>query len=462
MLLDQVMDIVTVAIVGGGASGVLTAAHILRQAALDVRVVLIEPRDLGAGAAYASDAPEHRLNVRASGMSAYHDDPGHFARWINEQGIDDPQAFVSRGLYRPYLLAVLEEAIDGRAGIFEHRQDTVQRITDCGGTAELELETGARIRASRAVLALGNMIPRDPPIETPWFYSEPGYIRTPWTASLDQIGPKDEVMIVGTGLTAVDVFLTLEGRRHRGRVTAVSRHGKWPYPHGPAARREFTLDINSLPSNMPRLLRAVRDGIEQAAAVGVPWQHVIDALRPVCNALWERASAADRRQFMRHLTPIWNAARHRIPQEAYEALTAAARRSQLRTVAGQLRRVDRLNHILAATVILRDGGQFRSYPKWIVNCTGPNGDLRASPSALVRQLLADGTAVPNALNQGFETDSNGALVNVLGQRSDVLYTLGPMRRGNLIETTAINEIRQQAASLARILVNEGPKPIPVL
>lgn len=445
------MDIFTVAIVGGGASGVLAAAHILRQAAPDVRVVLIEPRELGAGAAYASDAPEHRLNVRVAGMSAYADDPGHFARWVGQHGIDDPHAFVPRGLYRPYLQAVLDEAIGDRAGVFEYRHDTVHRVTDCGCKAELELESGARFSADRVVLALGNMIPRDPVIETPWYYDEPSYIRTPWTTALDKIAPKDEVLIVGTGLTAVDVFLTLEQREHRGRVTAVSRHGKWPYPHGPVARREFTLDLNSLPSSAPRLLRAVRDGIEQAAAVGVPWQQVIDALRPVSNALWERGSDADRRQFMRHLAPVWNTVRHRIPQEAYGALAAATKRGQLRTIAGQLRRVDRLNNMLAATVSLRDGGLFRSYPKWIVNCTGPNGDLRASSSGLVQQLLADGTAIPNALYQGFETGPDGALVNLLGQASEVLYTLGPTRRGNLIETTAINEIRQQAAALAQRL-----------
>ena len=444
------MNQFTVAIIGGGASGVLAAAHILRGDSPWVRVVLIEPGELGAGAAYASDAPEHRLNVRAARMSAYDDDPGHFARWLRQYGIDDPQAFVSRGLYRPYLQAVLEEAIGGRSGVFERWRDIVHRVTDCGHSAKLELQSGACFIADRVVLALGNMIPRDPVIETPWFYDEPVYIRTPWTAQLDLIGPKDEVLIVGTGLTAVDVFLTLEQREHRGRVTAVSRHGKWPYPHGPAAGRDFTLDFDSLPAHMPGLLRAVRDGIEQAVAVGVPWQQVIDALRPLCNALWERASDADKRQFMRHLAPLWNTARHRIPLDASEALAAAARRGQLRTVAGQLRRVDRLNHILAATVALRDGGLFRSYPRWIVNCTGPNGDLRASSSALIQQLLADGAAVPNTLAQGFETNAAGALVNALGQVSRVLYTLGPTRRGSLIETTAINEIRQQATALARI------------
>jgi uncharacterized NAD(P)/FAD-binding protein YdhS len=290
-------------------------------------------------------------------------------------------------------------------------------------------------------------------IETPWYYNEPSYIRTPWTANLDQINPKDEVLLVGTGLTAVDVLLTLEQREHRGRITAISRHGQWPFPHGKAANFNFTLDLKSLPTSGPSLLRAIRDAIEQAAIVGVAWQQVIDALRPISNLLWQRATDEERSQFMRHLAPIWNTARHRIPNDAAEAIAAATRRGQLRAEAGTLRRVDRMATILSATLKLRAGGHFRTYPKWIINCTGPNGDMRTSSSKLMQQLLADSVAVPNMLNLGLETDTEGAIADAQGQTSHILYTLGPTRRGNLLETTAINEIRQQAAALAQKLLS---------
>lgn len=445
----------TVAIVGGGASGVLTAAHILRRGDPDVRVVLIEPQALGAGAAYGTDAPEHRLNVRSSRMSAYDDAPGDFVRWLTRYGHDaDPEGFAPRGLYRQYLQTVLGTAIAGRPNVFEHRRETVSRIVPSVGWAEVHLSGGERLAADRVVVALGNMTPRDPSVETPWYYDEPSYIRTPWTTDFERIAPKDEVLILGTGLTAADVYLTLESREHRGRVTAVSRHGRWPYPHCDAAGLPFTLDPATLPVHGPGLLRAIRDAIAQADMAGVPWQQVIDALRPISNVLWQRASDADRAQFMRHLSPLWNTARHRLPLDTQQAMAAATARGQLRTVAGRLQRVDRFNSMLAATVKVSGGGVFRAYPKWIINCTGPHGDIRTSPSRLVQRLLADGVAVPNALDMGFETDAHGALVDASGRTSNEIFAIGPMRRGGLLETTAIAEIRQQAAILASLFTGQ--------
>src|SRR5262245_51529576 len=65
----------TVAIVGGGFSGIMAAAHLLHGAAeraAALRVVVIE-RSPGfeAGAAYRTDSARHVLNVPCARMSAY-------------------------------------------------------------------------------------------------------------------------------------------------------------------------------------------------------------------------------------------------------------------------------------------------------------------------------------------------------------------------------------------------------
>ena len=71
-----------VLIIGGGASGVLMAVHLLRQPA-PVQVTLIEGRGaMGAGIAYATTDPEHLLNTRVHNMSAFPEDPLHFHRWL--------------------------------------------------------------------------------------------------------------------------------------------------------------------------------------------------------------------------------------------------------------------------------------------------------------------------------------------------------------------------------------------
>ena len=76
-------------VVGGGASGVLLAVHLLRHRPEGLIVTLVERRpELGAGIAYATRHPDHLLNVRASNMSAFPDDPGHFSRWLAARATD--------------------------------------------------------------------------------------------------------------------------------------------------------------------------------------------------------------------------------------------------------------------------------------------------------------------------------------------------------------------------------------
>src|SRR5262249_32837004 len=95
-----------VIIIGGGASGVLLACHLLRYRTDDLDVTLIERRpDVGRGIAYHTANPNHLLNVRAANMSAFPDQPDHFWRWLctrqddgrrTWQPCDDPFCFVPR------------------------------------------------------------------------------------------------------------------------------------------------------------------------------------------------------------------------------------------------------------------------------------------------------------------------------------------------------------------------------
>ena len=98
----------TIAIIGAGFCGTLTAAHVLR-ADPACKVVLIERSGrFGPGLAYSTPSPVHYLNVPAGNMSAFDDDPAHFLRWAQER---DPHAatgsFLPRGIYGQYLKSLL-------------------------------------------------------------------------------------------------------------------------------------------------------------------------------------------------------------------------------------------------------------------------------------------------------------------------------------------------------------------
>ena len=74
-----------IAIVGGGASGVLTAVQLARCWTGEVRpqVFLYDASArVARGAAYSTENPRHLLNVPAGRMSALADEPDHFVRWL--------------------------------------------------------------------------------------------------------------------------------------------------------------------------------------------------------------------------------------------------------------------------------------------------------------------------------------------------------------------------------------------
>jgi uncharacterized NAD(P)/FAD-binding protein YdhS len=85
---------------------------------------------------------------------------------------------------------------------------------------------------------------------------------------------------------------------------------------------------------------------------------------------------------------------------------------------------------------------------WLVNATGPAPDITATTDPLLRGLLDAGLARPDPLRLGIESDATGALLTASGTPSEPIFTLGPLLRGQLYETTAIPEIRDQAAALA--------------
>lgn len=79
----------------------------------------------------------------------------------------------------------------------------------------------------------------------------------------------------------------------------------------------------------------------------------------------------------------------------------------------------------------------------------PNMDrIAAKGTPLARALMEKGLARPNDLGIGFATDRHGALLDASMCPSSVFFTIGPPRRGELFETTAVPELRVQAEELA--------------
>ncbi|MET7423102.1 FAD/NAD(P)-binding protein [Dactylosporangium sp. NPDC005555] len=429
----------TTVVVGGGCSGALTTIHV---SAPEERVVLVDPAPadaLGRGAAYRTTDPTHLLNSRAAAMSALADAPTDFVDWCREQGLSiGPADFAPRAVFGGYLHDRLGTAD------FEHVRGVAIRLVAHQDEVRVVLRGGEAVAADRVVLALGHGAPAGPLSITSAVRTHPYYVGNPWTpGALDRVPGDVPVLLIGTGLTALDVAMSLSNRGRRAPLHAVSRRGLLPQSHleiQPRAVGTFAYDG----SDARGLLRAVR----RYAATEPDWRCAVDTLRPQIDRLWWQLSVDARRRFLQHVAAYWEVHRHRMAPTVASRVAALRDSGALFTHAAAIHSIRRGERGFVVTLRFRHKDE--SWPVGaIVNCTGPGG---AATSTLGRALLDDGLARRDPTGTGLDVDGRGRLIGRDGEPDDRILAIGPTRRGAWWETTAVPEIRTQAAALARVPV----------
>jgi uncharacterized NAD(P)/FAD-binding protein YdhS len=448
-----------IAVVGGGASGTLAVIHLLREAAaqhVPLRVALIDRHGRhGLGQAYSTRHPGHLLNSPADGMSAVTGDPRHLVRWARLAGITHDD-FLTRQDYGRYLRELLADAQRRAAPttrVSHLVSDVVAiRLISGAGALRLHLAADGRVDADVVVLATGNPPPAPPCPALP----AARYVGDPWApGALARATDGSRVIVAGTGLTMVDVAIAVTGADPRTTVLAVSRHGLLPREHAPgrpAPGRRAALGDFAEPVRLAGLIRQVRTAAEAGPA---PWQHTVDALRPHLPSLWHRLPAADRRLFLRHVARYWEVHRHRLPPETASRIAGLRAEGRLSLLRGRvIAAADRPDGVRVTI----DTGSIATEETggWLVNGSGPATDITTAGDPLLRELIGSGLARPDPLRLGIEAAPDGAVLAAGGTPSDRIFTLGPPLRGVRYETTAIPEIRDQAASLARRLMARRP------
>jgi uncharacterized NAD(P)/FAD-binding protein YdhS len=443
-----------IAVIGAGFSGVMTAIHLLWRCAPGERVYLVERGErVGPGLAYGTADVRHLVNVRAENMSAFADEPDHFIRWLDsleaERRAEAGErtiagTFVRRAVFGAYIQDLLREAIarqDGADNLYLVT-DEATAIRRVNGSFRLETGNGRTYPVDAAVLALGNLPEtRERP---------PGYIDNPWspeaTAPLE---PGRPVVMLGTGLTMVDVCLSLAEQGFEGPIHAISRRGLLPLAHAPSRPWE-DLDLAAGDRrSLLALFRAVRREVGRAGATAVGWRAVIDAVRPHAQTLWAELSPTDKSRFVRHARPWWDIHRHRMAPPVAAHLAALRKSGTVSTHAGRIAAIEPSERGLA--VRWRPKGQpveQQLFAQRVIDCTGGLGDHARSGQPLIRQMLADGLVRPAPLRLGVDCTTWGGLIGSQGRPAAGLFAVGPVTRGALWEIVAVPEIRAQAEQVA--------------
>jgi uncharacterized NAD(P)/FAD-binding protein YdhS len=425
---------IPVAIVGGGFSGTMLAAQLARRG---IHSLLIEGGGrAGLGTAYSTGEPAHVLNVRAEGMSAWPEEPGHFAREFG-----DPRGFAERRFYGRYLRAILDEAAtSGHVEVVSSK--AVHASLEADGW-QVELEDGGTVVAQALVLAIGNQPPEPLGIAS----SASGrFINNPWSedakaAVRDAAASGGDVLLIGTGLTMIDAVLSLNAAGHQGRIVALSRRGQIPKAHADFVAAP--VEESEVPhGNVLAMWRWLR---RRSGEFG--WRAAVDSLRPHSHALWQSLDDTQQRRFLRHARPWWDVHRHRIAPEVARQVHDRVAQGGLEIVAGRLGPIEENDGGLEVEIRRRSGTAETRRFAFAINCTGPLGAIERTGDPMLRGLLGDGQLRPDTLGIGLDVDERS-------RAGDKLWALGPLTKGRYWEIVAVPDIREQAAQVADDIAKE--------
>lgn len=471
-----------VVILGGGFSGAMVALHLARNAPAPMDITIVEPRSLlGGGVAYSTPDPQHRLNVPASRMSAFSADMMDFDHWLRQSGeLDrDPDALVpnpladqtgeptthafpSRLSFGRYLDERVRQqaAAPGPARIRHHQRCAVSIQAGHAGEAPrytVTLDDGERLPADILVITTSHPPPAPPAWLTPELAGDPRLITDPGQAdALDGIATAARVAIMGSGLTMVDIVASLYARGHRGPITVFSRHGLLPGGHA-LANAVVWGDFASTPATGARaLLRRIRGALAEAAAQGLPWQSVLDAVRRDGPALWAALPLVEQRRLLRHLRSYWDAHRYRMAVPSQMIVTALRARGQLEIIAARLADIHRAADGITLTLTPRYGGPpLRRTADSVLLATGPAHHRLIDTVPALGALAAAGRLRADALGLGIAVDQRSRVVDRQGRADDTLWVAGPLARGTFGELMGLPHVlihaEQVADAIARTL-----------
>jgi uncharacterized NAD(P)/FAD-binding protein YdhS len=442
-----------IVIVGGGFAGAALAYHLLQHRSPRLRISLIEPGPrLGRGVAYSVGNPLLRLNVPASRMSI---DPKRPQDFVSFAGADaNPHAFLPRSLYGAYVGQRLVQASKDSPG--QLRILRAAAVSVCTGPAAhggggparaVQLEDGRMIYGDHVVLATGLSarargvaLPRDRRVLDAWD-----------ERSLARLPQSGRVLLLGSGLSALDVLRLLDAKDHRGEVVVLSRHGLLPRPHA-SQPASFAIPAHLLPA--PTTLRALipwtRRLIAEAEKTGAAWQHALDALRPLSQRIWQTLSPRDQERFVRLVRPYWEVVRHRAPVDMFERVAAARAQGVLRVEAGRILESRAEPDALHVVLRYRNGTIREEQFSAVVRCLGPSMDVADAPP-LMASLLRDGQARVCTTRLGIATGDHGRVIDAAGRPSEHVFALGQWCRASRWETTSVPDIVRDAVALAELL-----------
>jgi uncharacterized NAD(P)/FAD-binding protein YdhS len=399
-------------------------------------------------------------------MSAFSNESGHFWAWAkdnwqtwNQQRASSEEcgaltaqpiherSFFPRSFFGEYLTSLLDDMPAAQKSRLHWIQAEATGIRREDSHYAISISDGTPLHADAVVLATGNFLPGH--FGIPALAKSSRYVHNAWLqTTLADLSDRDEILLIGSGLTSVDMAIALHSKKFRGKIHLLSRHGLLPHCHQRREPLPQFWDERS-PRTVRGLLRLFREQADAATAAGSSWHAAMDSLRPLVQEIWQSLPLKEQRRFLRHARAYWEIHRHRIAPEISSIFRGMIADGQVNVHAGRL--TNYVEDQDGGTITFRERHSQKEEilrVARIINCSGPELNLRKVNSALLQDLFKQGLIRQDTLTLGLDVDRNGALLDSNGLASQQLFALGPARKGSLWETTAVPDLRGQASELA--------------
>ncbi len=445
----------------------MTAVQLIKKASSNLTICIIEPADqLFRGAAYNSYSEKHLLNVIAGKMSGLSNDPAHFLNWVMEQEMFKSKdrelisnSFLPRNLYGNYLVTIWDEAVklaETKGIEINWLKNRVIQLNYSSKIIKLHLDNKHTIECEKCIIATGNLLPRNPVLINSSVLQNINYFQNPWKLKAVKNKPKNlPVLIIGNGLTMVDTVIGLREYGFHGTIYAISPNGFNVLPHRHNGMQykglegEFKSDLT-----LHQLVTVINRHVKSVREIGVSAEPIVDAIRPKVQEIWKKLEAHEKQLFMSRLRHLWGVARHRIPLHIHDKIQNMRIEGELQVKSGKIIDINEsLNVFEVSYWDKKKNETIELNVSSIINCTGPETDLSRVPDHFLHACLNEGVISQDILKLGISAETSS--FKVRGQDGSLkhnLFTLGSNLKGELWESTAVNELRVQAEKLAEQLL----------
>ncbi len=458
-----------VGIIGGGFTGTMTAVQLIKQTDLPVEIIIInEAGSLNRGVAYNPYSKEHLLNVVTTKMSAFADQPNHFLNWImarpdfssSDENIV-ANAFMPRYLYGEYLENIWQEALqmasskDIKVQVINDKVTDIDKYESC---ITVYFKSKKTVTVDYCVIATGNQEPANVKICNMSFYDSINYFKNSWLSDcVNNVRKIKSILIIGNGLTMVDTVLGLLENNYKGKIYSISPNGFNILPH-----RHNGLKYNKLveelhdKAGLLEVFSLVHKHIKKVRKFGVSAEAVIDSIRPYTQQIWKRFSIEEKKTFMARFRHLWGVARHRIPLHIHDKLQKLRIEGRLKIIAGKLLDIEDESGVITVEYYNKKNGHKENLKvSRVINCSGPDSNIEKMDMNFLQNCFFKNIITQDELKLGILANTETfEIINNKGEQSNNLFTLGSNLRGQLWESTAVNELRSQSESLATIIIKK--------